>query len=113
MSNYRVVIQLNSDDEQTIKNTFGQIRNMRKSGESIDIELVVHGAAGQVLLKDSTWMSGMHELRVTGVRFLICENTLRAKEWTKEHFPEWVVVVPSAVVHIIRRQHEGWAYLKN
>ena len=113
MNRYRVVVQLNSEQTPVQKATLGQIQNMLKSGESIDIELVIHGAAADLLLPGAGQLAHMEDVHARGVRVLVCQNTLQARGWTPDDLPVWIEVVDSAVVHLIKRQHEGWAYLRN
>ena len=46
-----------------------------------------------------------------GVRFLACANTLDGRGLSAEALLPGVEVVPAAVWHLARRQHEGWSYL--
>lgn len=104
-----VVIQLNT--VQSEKPILGQIRNILKSEEAIHIELVVHGEAGPLLLNSSGMAQALQELHAEGVAFFLCRNTLHSMGCTEKDLLTFVTIVPSAVVHIIKRQHEGWAYL--
>jgi len=48
-----------------------------------------------------------------GVRFEVCEITLRERRLSKQQFIDYATFVPSGVAEIARlQQREGYAYLK-
>ena len=48
-----------------------------------------------------------------GVRFDVCEITLRNRKLSKDQFIADVTYVPSGVAEVTRlQQHEGYVYLK-
>ncbi|MFM7703945.1 MAG: DsrE family protein, partial [Rubrivivax sp.] len=51
-------------------------------------------------------------LRARGVRFEVCEITLRNRNLKKEQFIQEAEFSPSGVVRIARLQKEGAAYIK-
>jgi len=54
----------------------------------------------------------VQDLMGKGVRFQVCEITLRARKLKKDQFIIGVEFVPSGVVQIAHLQKEGYAYLK-
>ena len=44
--------------------------------------------------------------------FAACENTMRKKKVTKEPLLPFVTTVDSGVAEVVRKQEEGWAYIK-
>jgi hypothetical protein len=55
----------------------------------------------------------VQDLMAKGVRFQVCEITMRARKLKKEQFIIGVEFVPSGVVQITHlQQREGYAYLK-
>lgn len=61
--------------------------------------------AGDVLKK-------MEELSRRGVRFLACRNALRANNIDEKDLPPFVEVIPAGMTELIKRQAEGYAYIK-
>ena len=51
-------------------------------------------------------------LRARGVRFEICEITLKNRGLKKDQFIQEADFTPSGVVRIAKLQHEGYAYIK-
>lgn len=54
----------------------------------------------------------LRELAGKGVRVAACANALRGMGIAAEKLPPFVEVVPSGVGELIRRQAEGYAYIK-
>jgi intracellular sulfur oxidation DsrE/DsrF family protein len=78
---------------------------------------VAHAAGVDFLMEDAKDALGPFDARVQdlmgkGVRFQVCEITLRARKLKKDQFIIGVEFVPSGVVQIAHLQKEGYAYLK-
>lgn len=54
----------------------------------------------------------MEELSKRGVRFLACRNALKANNIDEKNLPAFVEVVPAGMTELIKRQKEGFAYIK-
>ncbi len=76
------------------------LANLLKLAPDAQVELVINAGAVAAALSQPDPLDG--HLRV-------CRNTLTANQLTA---PEGVEVVPAAVLHIARRQAEGWAYMR-
>ena len=50
--------------------------------------------------------------KTKGVAFLACENTLRERNISKDQIIAEADFVPSALIHIVTRQEQGWSYIK-
>lgn len=48
-----------------------------------------------------------------GVVFAACENTMQKMNVTKEQLLPFVVTVDSGVAQVVRRQEQGWSYIKS
>jgi intracellular sulfur oxidation DsrE/DsrF family protein len=46
------------------------------------------------------------------LRLVVCENTLRGHKLTQADLLPFVGTVPVAIAELIRKQEEGWAYIK-
>ncbi|RYG13215.1 MAG: hypothetical protein EON92_06155 [Burkholderiales bacterium] len=76
------------------------LANLLKAEPAAQVELVVNAGAEAAAL-DTPHALDAH-LRV-------CRNSLAAAGM---HAPEGLTVIDAAVLHIVLRQHEGWAYLR-
>ncbi len=54
----------------------------------------------------------MEDLSKRGVRFLACRNALRANDIDEKDLPSFVEVIPAGMTELIKRQAEGFAYIK-
>jgi uncharacterized protein len=97
------------------------LRNMNNHLEvdpNAKIIAVAHAAGVDFLMEGAKDALGPFDARVQdlmgkGVRFQVCEITLRARKLKKDQFIIGVEFVPSGVVQITHlQQKEGYAYLK-
>lgn len=111
---YKVVIQIASESPDQQKSLFNQLGNIQKDlGDSVEIEVVVHGPAiGLVMTEQTTQKENIYKYKNGGVTFAVCENTLRQRNITKDQILPEMTFVKSAMVELIKKQNEGWSYLK-
>ncbi|GLU51366.1 DsrE family protein [Dyadobacter frigoris] len=109
---YKVVYQLNTDDEKVIKATMKNINNAledpRLKGK-LEVELVVHGGGVAVFKKDQPYETQLKELQGKGVILAECENTMRERKISRDELFDFISYVPSGNGEIIIRQQQGWA----
>jgi intracellular sulfur oxidation DsrE/DsrF family protein len=81
--------------------------------------VVSHARGVDFLMKDAKDANGnryedlVEQLKARGVRFDVCEITLRNRKLAKEQFIADATYVPSGVAELTRlQQREGYAYLK-
>ncbi len=109
---YKVVYQLNSDDDKiikaTMKNMMNALEDPRLKGK-LQAELVVHGGGVAVFKKTNPYESQLKALQAKGVILAECENTLRERNISKDELFDFISFVPSGNGEIIIRQQQGWA----
>jgi len=83
------------------------------------IVVVAHAQGVDYLMKGKKDANGnpyetiVQDLKGQGVRFDVCEITLRNRKLTKDQFIDEATFVPSGVAEITRlQQREGFAYLR-
>ena len=83
------------------------------------IVVVSHARGVDFLMKDAKDANGnryedlVEQLKMRGVRFDVCEITLRNRKLSKDQFIADATYVPSGVAEVTRlQQREGFAYLK-
>lgn len=47
-----------------------------------------------------------------GVQFKACQNSLNGNKLVRENLHSFVQVVPAGITELIKKQHEGFAYVK-
>jgi uncharacterized protein len=111
----KVVIQVSDADPLKWNLALGNARNMQTAlgADQIDIEIVAYGP-GVSLLKaaDSPVATRITEAKNAGVRVLVCENTMAGMKLSHADMLGDVGYVPSGVVEILKKQQEGYAYLR-
>jgi intracellular sulfur oxidation DsrE/DsrF family protein len=114
----KVVYHLNAGLEQAT-NGLRNVRNHLEVNPKAKIVVVAHAQGVDYLLKGKKDANGnpyettVQDLVSQGVRFNICEITLRNRRLTRDQFIEEGTFVPSGVAEITRlQQREGYAYLR-
>ncbi len=109
----RVAWDLSSADTAVQGGVFRQINNARVQKPELQIEVVFHGQAVLSLLKeDKSFEARVKAAKEKGVIIAVCNNSLRRLKIDPAQLMPETTVVPSAVVELIVKQSEGWAYLK-
>ena len=79
--------------------------------EKAKLEIVGNAEAVKGFL-DPSLTSRMETLNSRGVRFVACRNALKAFHVEQASLPGFIQVVPAGVVEVIRKQSEGYAYVR-
>ena len=113
VSKHRVVWDLSSADTTVQGSVFRQINNARTEIPDLDIEVVFHGQAVFAVMKDSTQFASRIKIaKEKGVTLAVCNNSLRRLKIDPSQVSPLATIVPSAVAELIKKQTDGWSYLK-
>lgn len=117
---YKVVFEVSVDG---VENWEGALRNAQNAlkalGESATtVKIVAHGKGiGLLLLTTGMTHPELKEklqtLHGEGVVFAACENTMARMKLVKQDLDPAAVTVDSGVAEVVRKQTEGWAYIKS
>ena len=109
-----IVIQLSDDDAARGALALANAKNLQidMGASQVGIELVAYGPGVELFKLDSTLAEPIAGALAAGVVILVCENTLHAKKLTHEDMLPGVGFVKSGAGEIMRRQLQGWAYLR-
>jgi intracellular sulfur oxidation DsrE/DsrF family protein len=114
----RVVYHFNEGSEQASRG-LEYIRNHLEVQPKARIVVVAHAAGVDFLMQGAKTRLGndyrtpIEDLLLQGVKFSVCEITLRERNIQRTRFVADTAFVPSGVAEIARlQQHEGYAYLK-
>ncbi|WP_298826109.1 DsrE family protein [uncultured Piscinibacter sp.] len=117
MAQDKVVYHFDSDAAQALKG----LRNMKNHLDvdpSARLTAVAHANGVDFLMKDAKDRNGnpyevaVQDLVARGVKFEVCEITLKNRNLKKEQFIEEAAFTPSGVVRVAKLQREGAAYIK-
>jgi uncharacterized protein len=115
MTKYQVVFHLDEGDKVRMRMTLKNIENLVADlGEkNIEIELVTNGQGVMALLKQpNAHGDQIARLAQRGVHFAACANSLRQMDLAADALLDSVQVVPTGVGELVRRQADGWAYVR-
>jgi intracellular sulfur oxidation DsrE/DsrF family protein len=110
---HRIVFQLTSPDTAAHRALTKQLNNVLVHWPTAQLEVVVHNKGIGMLLKDKTNVQPeITALKMKGVQFSACENTLKQQKLEKSQIVTESGFVPVGIAEIVTRQEEGWAYIK-
>ena len=113
----KVVYHVNDTQSQALA-ALRNIRNHLDTDPSAQITVVTHALGVDFLMegmKDRTeapFAATVAALRNRGVKFEICEITLKNRNLKREQFIAEADFTPSGVVRLTKLQREGYAYIK-
>ena len=114
----KVVYHINDTEGQATR-AMQYISNHLEVNPKARIVIVTHAAGVDFLMRGAKTKNGnpysipVEELALQGVRFEVCEITLRERQLTRKQFIPEATFVPSGVAEITRlQQREGYAYLR-
>ena len=114
----KVVYHVNDTGTQAV-NALRNIGNHLEVNPQARIVVVTHAQGVDFLFNDAKDKNGnpyqvaVEQLKHQGVRFDVCEITLRNRKLSKDKFIPDASFVPSGVAEITRlQQREGYAYLR-
>jgi intracellular sulfur oxidation DsrE/DsrF family protein len=94
------------------------IRNHLDTDPSAQITVVTHAEGVDMLMEGAKAANGtefaplVSALKARGVRFEVCEITLKNRGLSKDQFVLDADYTPSGVVRIVKLQKAGYAYIK-
>lgn len=108
-----VVVHLDEDGDDKYRAVLRNVGNLVTDlGDQVRVELVAHGPGIGLCLDDSSLAEDLQDLIGRGVVVAACENTLEMKGIALEHLAAGVVTVPSGMGELVRKQQNGWAYVR-
>ena len=113
----RVVYHIDDADVQALK-ALRNIRNHLDTDPQAQITVVAHAMGVDFLMEGAKDKNGgdyagpVAALKARGVKFEVCEFTLRNRGLKKEQFIPEADFTPSGVVRLAKLQQQGAAYIK-
>ena len=114
MSKYQVIFHLDEDDPFRVNLVLNNIRNLLEDlGEDhLELELVAYASGLKLFLKNSGYDKIMKNLTNKGVIFAACSNTVNAMNLSPDKMIDNVKIVSSGVGELVKKQAEGWIYIR-
>ncbi len=110
----KVVFQVSDDNPQKWNLALNNARNLQEDlgADNVDLEIVVYGPGIGMLKGDSAVASRIGDALKNGVKVVACENTMRAQKLTYNDMLPKIGYVPAGVVELMKKQQEGFAYIR-
>jgi uncharacterized protein len=108
---HRAVIQVSDNDPAKWNLALNVAENLQESyGKSnVDVEIVAYGPGLNMLKSESKVVGRLNKAQDQSVTLVACANTMRKMKVTKADLqPGSVIAADGGVVHIFKRQSEGW-----
>jgi len=117
LAQQQVVYHFDDASTQAMKG-LRNIRNHLDGDPTVQITVVALGPGVDMLMpgyKDANgadYAAQVTALKARGVKFEVCENTMKGRGFKKEQFLPEVDYTASGVVRVARLQGQGFAYIK-
>ena len=110
----RVVFQVSDGDPQKWNLALNNIKNVQDAlgKDKVDVELVVYGPGIGMLKMESPVGNRVNDAAANGSRIVACETTMHALKLSKDDMLKSVGYVPGGVIELMKREKEGWAYIR-
>ncbi len=111
----RALFQVSDNDPARWNLVLSNIGNLREGlgGEAVEIVLVSYGPGINMFKGDSPVKARIAEAMKQGVKMEVCQNTMTAFKLTPADMVPEVTYIPSGVVEVMKKQQQGWAYIRS
>jgi len=111
---HRVVFQVSDNDPAKWNLALNNARNVQADlgKANVEIEIVAYGPGLAMLKAESPVSARLAQALDSNIGLLACENTMQNTKVGKSDMYGGIGYVQAGVTHIMRRQKEGWAYIR-
>jgi hypothetical protein len=110
----RVVLQVSDADPAKWNLALNNARNVQSElgKDKVQIEIVAYGPGLGMLKADSKVADRLAQALDQGIGLIACENTMQNTKTTRAQMYSGIGYVAAGVTHLMKRQAEGWAYIR-
>ena len=110
----KVIFQVSDADPAKWALALNNARNVQAElgKENVQIEIVAYGPGLAMLKAESKVEARLAQALEDNVGLIACENTMQNTKTTKADMYSGISYVPAGVTHLMKRQREGWAYIR-
>ncbi|MDP1954478.1 MAG: DsrE family protein [Polaromonas sp.] len=111
---HKLVIQVSDNDPAKWNLALNNAKNVQDDvgAANVDIAIIAYGPGIGMLKLESPTGARVADAMKANVRVVACENTMRAQKITKDDMLPAISYVPAGVTEIMKKQGEGWPYLR-
>lgn len=110
----KVVIQVSDSDAKKWALALNNVKNVQQElgKDNVEVEVVVYGPGIGMLKLESEVAARVDEAVGAGVKVVACENTMKGQKLTKADMLPSAGYVPAGVIELMKKQKEGYAYIR-
>jgi len=112
----RIVLQVSDDNIKTWNQSLNVAGNLQQAyGKGkVEIELVAFGTGINMLRAEALVANRVQEAMGSGIVDVVyaCENSMERQKLKKDDMASKITYVDAGVMHMIKRQREGWFLLR-
>jgi hypothetical protein len=110
----KVVFQVSDGDPAKWNLTLNNVRNLQQDvgAGNVTIEVVTYGPGIGMLKRGSAVGERVAQALHDGIGMVACQNTMHAMDLTEKDMLPNVGYVASGVVELMRKQQQGYAYIR-
>ncbi len=115
MAKYKAIFHLDEPSKGRADQVMANITNLLNDlgDENVEVELLVNGGGVRALTKGPEGQADQVGLLAKrGVRFVACQNSLEHLNLGREDLLDIAEVVHAGVSELVKKQAEGWAYIR-
>jgi intracellular sulfur oxidation DsrE/DsrF family protein len=110
----QVVMQVSDNDPAKWNLALNNANNLQKDlgMDDVDLEIVVYGPGISMLKAGSPVAPRIASALQAGVKVVACENTMAGQSLQKADMLPDIGYVQAGVVELMKKQQQGWAYIR-
>lgn len=111
---HKVIFQVTDDDAQKWYLTLSNAKNVQQAlGKgNVQIEVLVWGPGLGMVVLETEMANEIDEAVGRGVKIIACENTMIGRRLARADMYPSISYVKTGVLHLMKRQRQGWAYVR-
>jgi intracellular sulfur oxidation DsrE/DsrF family protein len=110
----KLVLQVSDADPAkwglALNNAYNVLADL--GADTVEMEIVVYGPGIGMLKAGSPMGERVANAVKSGIQVVACENTMAAQKLTKADMLPGIGYVPAGVVELMKKQQQGWAYIR-
>ena len=110
----RVVFQVSDNDPAKWNLALNNAKNVQVDlgKQNVQIEIVAYGPGLNMLKAESAVGARLVGALDDSVGLVACENTMKNTKVSRDDMYQGISYVMAGVTHIMKRQQEGWSYIR-
>ncbi|HYL90623.1 MAG TPA: hypothetical protein VEU32_17875 [Burkholderiales bacterium] len=110
----RVIFQVSDNDPGKWNLALNNAKNVQVDlgKDNVQIEIVAYGPGLSMLKAESPVSGRLAAALDDSVGLIACENTMHNTKVTRDQMYDGIAYTQAGVTHIMKRQQEGWSYIR-